>query len=119
LGQKKTEEWEEAIFAKHESCKGQDKLITQMLYLQIVRQWPCYGCTFFRGGFKPSSQAFYKQDFSGTVAIGVNGYGVHMIEPIEKVSALLFRMEIPLTTHVLFLYFSRKQCLCNLVKLPT
>jgi hypothetical protein len=54
--QKKIEEWEMLIYKEQDKHKGKDKFIAKLLYLQIVRQWPFYGCTFFSARYTPASQ---------------------------------------------------------------
>jgi hypothetical protein len=51
------DEWEMMLYQEHAKHKGKSKTIAQMLYLQLVRQWPYYGCTFFRAEFKPGTSA--------------------------------------------------------------
>jgi hypothetical protein len=83
--QKSVEEWEALIYAEQEKHNGKDKYIKEMLYLQLVRQWPYYGSTFYRAKYKPPTQGFFNQEFSGEIVIGVNGYGVHLIDTVLMV----------------------------------
>eukprot|EP01117_Protostelium_nocturnum_P002130 TRINITY_DN12774_c0_g1_i1.p1 TRINITY_DN12774_c0_g1~~TRINITY_DN12774_c0_g1_i1.p1 ORF type:complete len:437 (+),score=130.88 TRINITY_DN12774_c0_g1_i1:177-1487(+) len=107
---KKTEEWEELIFAKHESCRGQEKMITKMLYLQLVRQWTYYGSVFHTATFTPSSQTFYSQEFSGGIALGVNWFGLHIIDPVlMKIISVEFKNIVKLSSTNLLFGFTERQ----------
>lgn len=78
-------QWEELVFTEHALHRGKDKMITELLYLQICRQWRFYGSTFFYAKYKPPTQGFYTQEFAGDVVIGVNDFGVHIIDPLVMV----------------------------------
>jgi hypothetical protein len=73
--------WKTRILEEHKRHAGKDRLILQLLYLQLVRQWPYYGSTFFKAEYIPVAQSFYKQPFEGEVRIGINMYGLHIIDP--------------------------------------
>jgi hypothetical protein len=109
-GTKKAEDWEELIFAKHESCRGQEKMITKMLYLQLVRQWTYYGSCFYDATFTPSSQTFYSQEFSGNIALGVNWFGIHLIDPVlMKIISIEFKNVVKLSSTDFLFGFTERQ----------
>jgi len=64
--------WLQRILEEHKRHTGKEKLILQLLYLQLVRQWPHYGSTFFKAEYIPGTQSAYKQQFQGEVRIGSN-----------------------------------------------
>jgi hypothetical protein len=64
--------WKTRIIEEHKRHTGKDKLILQLLYLQLVRQWPYYGSTFYKAEYLPATQSFYKQPFEGEVRIGTS-----------------------------------------------
>lgn len=79
---KSLEEWEDLVYTEHKKHKGKTVIISQLLYLQLVRQWIYYGCTFFDAQYRPPTQGFYTQEFAGSVVIGINQYGIHIIDPL-------------------------------------
>jgi len=83
-GKKRPEEWETLLFKEHERHTGKDNHALKLQYLEIVRQWDHYGCTFFKAqNITQKDQHFFQQDFEGKVRIGVNENGVHIIEPTK------------------------------------
>eukprot|EP01119_Soliformovum_irregulare_P008627 TRINITY_DN2172_c0_g1_i6.p1 TRINITY_DN2172_c0_g1~~TRINITY_DN2172_c0_g1_i6.p1 ORF type:complete len:420 (-),score=89.08 TRINITY_DN2172_c0_g1_i6:21-1280(-) len=76
----KAEEWEHLLFEQHSKCKGKNPYNLEVEYLTLVRAWKHYGCTFFKGRYS-QNDTFYKAEFEGKVRIGVNAYGIHIIEP--------------------------------------
>lgn len=82
LGTLKAEEWESNLFAEHLNHKGKDNNSLKLMYLDLVREWPYYGSTFFKARYI-QNETFYKQDFEGQVRIGINGNGLHLISPKE------------------------------------
>jgi len=82
IAQKKPEELEALIASEHEKNKGKDKLNLQQKYLDIVRQYKIYGCTFFKAKFLPS-ESFFQQEFEGKVRFGINQNGVHIVDRKE------------------------------------
>jgi len=82
LDDKTDYEWEVLLAEQHLKHKGKSTFVLKCLYLDIVRQWPYYGCTFFRAkNNTQTNQNFFSTDFEGKVTIGVNQKGVHIIEP--------------------------------------
>jgi len=78
---RKNEEWAADIHAAHQLHKGKDSLALKKAYLEVVQQWPFYGSTFFRVKGVPSQTSFFKQEYQGTVVVGINHFGIHMIHP--------------------------------------
>lgn len=88
---KSTDQWEDIIYNEQELHNGKDPFIAKLLYLQLVRQFKYYGCTFFHAKYKPPTQGFYRQEFAGPVIIGINEYGIHIIDPqVMKVISIEF-----------------------------
>eukprot|EP01116_Phalansterium_solitarium_P022761 TRINITY_DN7636_c0_g1_i2.p1 TRINITY_DN7636_c0_g1~~TRINITY_DN7636_c0_g1_i2.p1 ORF type:complete len:491 (-),score=86.42 TRINITY_DN7636_c0_g1_i2:41-1462(-) len=90
-------DWEALVYVRHDLNRGKDKLICQMLYLQLVRQYSYYGSTVFAAKYTPPGQGFFHQEFSGDMKLGVNGEGIHIIDffmrrfysvPFEKIAAM-------------------------------
>ncbi len=101
----KLPEWEEKLFGSHQLHRGKDKTSLQLLYLELVRQWPYYGSTFFKAKYV-QNDTFFQQEFEGAVRIGINENGVHLISPKEMV---------PQRTHIYnvencLLHFRRTCC---------
>jgi hypothetical protein len=61
--------------------QGKDKKTLMLKYLSIVREFPYYGSTFFKGVYLPSETVFFKQEFEGKVRVGINEQGIHFIDP--------------------------------------
>jgi len=78
---RKNEEWAAEIHTAHQMHKGKDSLALKKAYLEVVQQWPFYGSTFFRVKGVPSQTSFFKQEYQGTVVVGINHFGIHMIHP--------------------------------------
>jgi len=71
-------DWEALIFAQHRTHSGKATAMAHMLYLQLCRQWKYYGSTFF-AVVGPDS-VYYVKDFEGPLRLGVNSYGLHIID---------------------------------------
>ncbi|EFA74911.1 Band 4.1 domain-containing protein [Heterostelium album PN500] len=56
-------------------------IISPEAYLETCQRWVYYGSTFFKAKYIPSTTSFFLQEFEGKVRLGVNGYGVHIIDP--------------------------------------
>jgi hypothetical protein len=78
---RKNEEWVNDIHTAHQLHKGKDPLALKKAYLEVVQQWPFYGCTFFRAKGVPSQTSFFKQEYQGTVVVGINHIGIHLVHP--------------------------------------
>ena len=114
---RKQEEWVQDIFSAHQLHKGKDTLALKRAYLEVVQQWPFYGCTFFRVKYLffllfpsssslfcsppcfcslivrtgvPSQTSFFKQEYQGTVVVGINHFGMSPPFPLSPISFLLF-----------------------------
>eukprot|EP01112_Ceratiomyxa_fruticulosa_P016161 TRINITY_DN484_c0_g1_i1.p1 TRINITY_DN484_c0_g1~~TRINITY_DN484_c0_g1_i1.p1 ORF type:complete len:444 (+),score=86.76 TRINITY_DN484_c0_g1_i1:157-1488(+) len=81
LPQKRVEEWVEMLSEEHGYHTGKDPTVLERQYLDIVQQKVYYGSTFFRVKHIPALQSFYKMEFQGTVHLGINHTGIHLIEP--------------------------------------
>jgi hypothetical protein len=81
---KKPEEWELALFKQHEFLRGKDGYALKMGYLNLVREWAHYGCTFFKAKYV-QTDTFYKHQFEGKVRLGINCNGFHIIDPKVKI----------------------------------
>ena len=44
------------IFRNYQMLRGKNGVLAQLLYLQMVRSWPFYGCTFFLATPDPPPQ---------------------------------------------------------------
>lgn len=108
---KTPEEWEDLVYKCYETTRGKDRLISQMLYLQLVRQWAYYGCTFFKGFFVPNTEAFFQQHFSGDVVIGVNNRGIHLMDPVvfKVISVEFDEIDAPKSDERYFSFTRRKR----------
>jgi len=72
---KRPAEWEAAIFKIHAQLNGKSPENAKADYLDIVKQWPFYGTTFF-----PPCRAGPKQKTPNKVIIGVNAEGILMLK---------------------------------------
>lgn len=80
-GQRKHEEWVTDLFACHAQHRGKDPVTLKRQYIDTVQRFPFYGSTFFKAKYIPSVTSFYKQDYQGTVSLGINHTGIHIIDP--------------------------------------
>jgi len=80
-GQRKSEEWVTDLFAAHQQHCGKDPVTLKRQYIETVQRFPFYGSTFFKAKYIPSVTSFYKQDYQGTVSLGINHTGIHIIDP--------------------------------------
>jgi talin len=76
---KRPSEWEGLIFKQHAKCKGKTKEGAQTEYLDIVKQWPFYGTTFY-----PPCKAIGNRKIPNKVIIGVNAEGILLLKPKDK-----------------------------------
>jgi len=79
--QRKQEEWSTDVIAAHQLHRGKDPLSLIRQYLDTVQRFPFYGSTFFRAKYIPAITSFYKQEYQGTVALGINHIGIHIVDP--------------------------------------
>lgn len=80
-GQRKVEEWVNDLVAAHQQHRGKDPVSLKRQYIDSVQRFPFYGSTFFKAKYIPSVTSFYKQDYQGTVSLGINHTGIHIIDP--------------------------------------
>ena len=71
-------DWEALILAEHRTHAGKPVEMAHLLYLQLCRQWKYYGSTFF-AVVGPDS-VYYIKDFEGPLRLGVNSFGLHIID---------------------------------------
>jgi len=76
---KRPTEWEALIFKQHAKNKGKSREDAQAEYLDIVKQWPYYGTTFY-----PPCKAIGNRKIPSKVVIGVNAEGILMLKPKDK-----------------------------------
>jgi len=76
---KKPLEWEALIFKAHARNTGKSDEDAKTEYLDIVKQWPYYGTTFY-----PPCKAIGKVKLPNKVIIGVNAEGILMLKTKDK-----------------------------------
>jgi len=76
---KRPSEWEALVFKQHAKNKGKSREDAQAEYLDIVKQWPYYGTTFY-----PPCKAIGNRKIPSKVVIGVNAEGILMLKPKDK-----------------------------------
>jgi len=76
---KRASEWETLIFKQHAKIKGKSREDAQAEYLDIVKQWPYYGTTFY-----PPCKAIGNRKIPSKVVIGINAEGILMLKPKDK-----------------------------------
>jgi len=72
---KKPSDWEAIIFKAHSSQSGRQAEDVKSEYLDIVKQWPFYGTTFY-----PPCKSVGKQKLPNKVIIGVNAEGILLLK---------------------------------------
>jgi len=75
FGSKRPTEWEALIFKAHAQYSGRTPEDAKADYLDIVKQWPFYGTTFF-----PPCKSAGKQRTPSKVIIGVNAEGILLLK---------------------------------------
>jgi len=75
FGSKKPNEWEEKIFKAHSTVSGKSAEEAKTEYLDIVKQWPFYGTTFY-----PACKSVGRQRTPPKVIIGVNAEGILLLK---------------------------------------
>jgi hypothetical protein len=81
ISQRKSEEWVGDLMAAHQLNRSKDPVNLKRQYLDIVQKFPFYGSTFYKAKYIPAITSFYKQDYQGTVSLGLNHMGIHIIDP--------------------------------------
>jgi len=76
---KRPNDWESAIFKTHAGNVGKSAEDAKTEYLDIVKQWPFYGTTFY-----PPCRSIGKQKTPNKVIIGVNAEGILLLKKKEK-----------------------------------
>lgn len=82
--QKRPNEWEASIFRAHAMNLGKSSEEAKTEYLEIVKQWPFYGTTFF-----PPCKSIGNRKLPQKVIIGVNAEGILLLKK-DKVCSFLF-----------------------------
>jgi len=73
--QKKSNDWEALIFRAHTSNSGKSEEDAKTEYLDIVKQWPFYGTTFY-----PPCKTIGVKKIPNKVIIGVNAEGILLLK---------------------------------------
>eukprot|EP01112_Ceratiomyxa_fruticulosa_P003608 TRINITY_DN1392_c0_g1_i1.p1 TRINITY_DN1392_c0_g1~~TRINITY_DN1392_c0_g1_i1.p1 ORF type:complete len:329 (-),score=55.09 TRINITY_DN1392_c0_g1_i1:160-1146(-) len=76
---KKPQEWESLIFKAHAKNQGKTAEDAKTEYLDIVKQWPFYGTTFF-----PPCKSVGNKKLPNKVIIGVNAEGILLLKTKDK-----------------------------------
>jgi len=76
---KRPNEWEPLIFKQHAKHIGKTQDAAKTEYLEIVKQWPYYGTTFY-----PACRAPGNKKIPNKVIIGVNAEGILLLKPKDK-----------------------------------
>jgi len=72
---KKPSEWEALIFKAHAMNTGKSAEDSKLEYLEIVKQWPFYGTTFY-----PPCRSVNNRKLPNKVVIGVNAEGILLLK---------------------------------------
>jgi len=75
FGLKKPNEWETLIFKTHSLNTGKSEEDAKTEYLDIVKQWPFYGTTFY-----PPCRTIGNKKIPSKVIIGVNAEGILLLK---------------------------------------
>jgi len=73
--QKKPNDWEALIFKAHATNTGKSEEDAKSEYLEIVKQWPFYGTTFY-----PPCKTIGSKKIPNKVIIGVNAEGILLLK---------------------------------------
>jgi len=73
--QRKPNDWENLIFRAHASNTGKSEEDAKTEYLDIVKQWPFYGTTFY-----PPCKTIGSKKIPNKVIIGVNAEGILLLK---------------------------------------
>jgi len=73
--QKKPSEWETLIFKAHGLNTGKNEEEAKSEYLEVVKQWPFYGTTFY-----PPCRTIGNKKIPSKVIIGVNAEGILLLK---------------------------------------
>jgi hypothetical protein len=81
FSKQKPNDWESQIFKAHASNSGKSEEDAKTEYLDIVKQWPFYGTTFY-----PPCKTIGARRIPNRVIIGVNAEGILLLKK-DKVFA--------------------------------
>jgi len=81
----KFSDWEARVLEEYEKQSGKPEMIAQLLYLQVVRQWPIYGSTFFISCLSIPPRGFFEHR-AETLYIAVNAEGITITDADKVVS---------------------------------
>lgn len=100
----KFSDWETRVLEEYDKQSGKPEMIAQLLYLQLVRQWPVYGSTFFIACLNIPPKGFFEHR-TENLYIAVNSEGI-TITDADKVVRAFFSGLSSLTTPPEFTLFS-------------
>ncbi len=72
---KKPNEWEAAIFKAHAANTAKSPEDAKTEYLEVVKQWPFYGTTFY-----PPCKSLGSRKLPTKVIIGINAEGILLLK---------------------------------------
>ncbi|KAK6094474.1 Krev interaction trapped protein 1 [Batrachochytrium dendrobatidis] len=72
-------QWEEAILKSYKQWQGLDSREARNTFLEIVREWPCYGCSFFPACMELPPSGFFEYR-TQNYFIGLNYNGIVVID---------------------------------------
>ena len=72
--------WEQRIVEYYKKLHGLSSLAAMQKYLELCRQHPCYGSTFFPVTYIPPVTSLFKQQYDGDVLLAVNALGMHIVD---------------------------------------
>jgi acyl-CoA-binding protein len=75
FSQKKPSDWEALLFKAHAANSGKTEEDAKTEYLEIVKQWPFYGTTFY-----PPCKTIGSKKIPNKVIIGVNAEGILLLK---------------------------------------
>lgn len=76
---KKPAEWESLVLRQHAANRGKSQEDAKTEYLEIVKQWPYYGTTFY-----PPCKSLNNRNLPAKVIIGVNYEGIRLLKTKNK-----------------------------------
>ncbi|KAJ3109420.1 FERM domain-containing protein 8 [Phlyctochytrium planicorne] len=80
---KRPADWERLITDEHVRLKGTNVATARIAYLNMVRQWRCYGCSFFPVCHDPPPAGFFEFRIQKWIA-GVGPEGIVVFERHDK-----------------------------------
>ncbi|KAJ3195369.1 hypothetical protein HK101_000411 [Irineochytrium annulatum] len=79
--------WEEMISQEHMRLKGAATTSARVAYLNLVRTWRCYGCSFFPVCHEAPPAGFFEFRIQKWIA-GIGPYGLVVFEKHEKANLM-------------------------------